>query len=89
MSRCSSLNQARAYWSAKYSGSRWKRSEMARNSGSAMRATSVVAIIVGHLAALDVRVVARSSGCTSLARHCLAPAGLSVSSHSYLKSRSK
>ncbi len=89
MSRCSSLNQARAYWSAKYSGSAWKRSEYWRNSGSAMSATSVVAIIVGTFLPGTCASGARSSSATSLAFHCLAPAGLSVSSHSYLKSRSK
>jgi hypothetical protein len=89
MSRCSSLNQARAYWSAKYSGSAWKRSEIARNSGSAMSATSVVAIIVGTFLPGTCASSARSSGRLVLGLHCLAPAGLSVSSHSYLKSRSK
>jgi hypothetical protein len=57
MSRCSSLNQARAYWSAKYSGSLWKRSEIARNSGSAMSATSVGRHHRRDLLARDVRVV--------------------------------
>src|SRR3712207_3048311 len=47
MSRCRSLNQARAYWSAKYSGSSRKRSAYARSSGSTRRAMSAVDIIGG------------------------------------------
>ena len=82
MSRCSSLNQARAYWSAKYSGSAWKRSEMGRNSGSAMSAMSVVAIIGGFF--LPSTCASGTSSCASgsLGFHCFAPAGLSVSSQS-------
>jgi hypothetical protein len=82
MSRWSSLYQALAKASAKASGSSRNRSAILRYSGSARRAMSVVAIIgwcatSGRWASGTVPAPASPSGF-----HCLAPAGLWVSSHS-------
>ena len=80
MSRWVSLNQARAKASPKYAGSSRNFCMTARYLGSTFIAMSAVVIIVGTLVpgvwALGARVSAGSpTGC-----HCLAPAGLRVSS---------
>jgi hypothetical protein len=82
MSRCSSLNHARAYMSRKYSGSSRNRSAYARSSGSTFSAMSAVDIIGGFF--LPGMCASGTSSCASGfdGCHCLAPAGLSTSSQS-------
>ena len=81
MSRCSSLYQALANASANSSGCSWNRREIFSYTGSARSARSVVSI-VGRC----FRPGSKASGTVSVASsatHWWAPAGLSVSSHSW------
>src|SRR5437763_8769794 len=89
MSRCNSLYQALAKASASWSGCSWKRLAIAAYVGSARRARSDVSIIGawrldGSCASGTVPL---ASGFLGL--NCLAPAGLVVSSHSYLSRLSR
>src|ERR1700752_2502388 len=87
MSRCVSLNQARAKASANCSGCSWKRREIFSYAGS-MRSDRSVVSMVGTCF-LDLSYASGIAASAFLAFHCLAPAGLFVSSHSYLNRLSK
>src|ERR1041385_4726389 len=87
MSRCVSLNQARANASANSSGCSKKRREIFSYAGSALSERSVVSIVGTRLdEGLGGSGIVASA---FFARHCCAPAGLFSSSHSKLKRFSK
>ncbi len=89
MSRCSSLYQALANASANSSGFSMKRREIFSYAGSCRSARSVVAIIGACLTDGSCASGTASAAAPSLGFHCLAPAGLSASSHSKPKRVSK
>src|SRR5712671_3254616 len=81
MSRCVSLNQARANASANWSGCSKKRREIFSYAGSSRRERSVVSIV--GTCFFDVSKASGMEACAPFAFHCFAPAGLFVSSHSF------
>src|SRR5688500_10887892 len=85
MSRWRSLNHAFAKALASWSGFSWKRLAMGAYIGSIFSERSVVSII--GACRFDGSCASGTVPCASgfFGFHCLAPAGLSVSSHSYLK----
>src|SRR3954447_23857278 len=87
MSRCSSLYQALAKASVSSSGFSRNRREILLYSGSSRNARSLVSIVGLRLSfgSAGPGIV----GSASFATHCFAPAGLSVSSHSWPKRISK
>ena len=82
MSRCVSLNQARAKASAKACGSAWKRREIFSYAGSKRSDRSAVVIIGGCLFDGSCASGIMCSGLQSRATHWCAPAGLLTRSHS-------
>lgn len=80
MSRCVSLNQARANASANCSGFSWKRREIFSYAGSKRSDRSVVSI-VGRCF-FDGSNASGITASAPFATHWCAPAGLFVSSHS-------
>src|SRR3989304_9930908 len=87
MSRCVSLNQARAKASAKACGSSRNLREILPNSGSKRSVRSVVSMV--GLCFFDGSCASGMISGAFFATHCLAPAGDLVSSHSYLNRFSK
>src|SRR5215216_7359933 len=87
MSRCVSLNHARANASANWSGCSRKRREIFSYVGLKRSERSVVSIIGTRF--FDLSKGSGIVGSAPFACHCCAPAGLFVSSHSYLNRFSK
>ena len=87
MSRCSSLYQAFANASANSSGCSRKRRETFSYSGSKRSERSVVSIVGRRF--FESSNASGMVSSASFATHCFAPAGLSVSSHSWPKRFSK
>ena len=82
MSRCVSLNHARANASEKAAKSAWKRLEISRYAGSLIIAISVVAMTVDTLRDASCAAGAMSDSSGSMGIHWFAPAGDFTSCHS-------
>ena len=82
MSRCVSLNQARAKASASSSGCSWKRREIFSYAGSKRSERSVVSIVGARRSESAVGAGTVPAPASSFGFHWYAPAGLLVSSHS-------
>src|SRR5690348_11817843 len=87
MSRCVSLNHARANASANWSGCSKKRREIFSYDGSKRSDRSVVSIVGSRF--FDLSNGSGMFGSVPFACHCHAPAGLFTTSQSYLNKLSK
>src|SRR5215468_12700742 len=81
MSRWVSLNHARANASANWSGCSWKRRDIFSYAGSVRSDRSVVSMV--GTCFFDLSKASGMEARALFAFHCLAPAGLFVSSHSF------